>query len=300
MIGAVAITGAVGLVLIYAGLSTTRLSAMERRVEPYLSGLRGLPSRLVVSPHPPSKAARFLDRMVDRSDSGKDDRLAERLSEAGLSRPPTDFRLEQLIWGLGALIASWGVVVVSGALGARPDLRTLPLLAPISFACGWLGRDRWLTHQIERRGAALREELPIAIDLVTLSIMAGESVPAAFERAGRVIGAGIGVELERTVAEIRGGASTLTALEFLKNRLPDPATVRFVDALCTGIERGAPLADVLRAQAADVREARRQHLLEMGGRREIVMLLPVVFLILPVVVVFALWPGLVSLDLLVP
>jgi tight adherence protein C len=296
----VVVTGAVGLVLVYSGLTSARLSAMERRVEPYLSGLRGLPSRLLVSSHRPSRAAGLLDRVVGRSGSRKDDRLAERLSEAGLVRAPADFRLEQLIWGLGALIASWAVVVISGAFGARPDLRVLPFLAAVSFACGWLGRDRWLTHQIEERRAVLREELPTAIDLVTLSIMAGESVPAAFERAGRVVGTGIGEELERTVAEIRGGAATLTALEFLKNRLPDPATVRFVDALCTGIERGAPLADVLRAQAADVREARRQHLLEMGGRREIVMLLPVVFLILPVVVVFALWPGLVSLDLLVP
>ncbi len=41
-------------------------------------------------------------------------------------------------------------------------------------------------------------------------------------------------------------------------------------------------------------------LLEMGGRREVLMLVPVVFLIMPVVVVFALLPGLVSLELLVP
>jgi len=56
----------------------------------------------------------------------------------------------------------------------------------------------------------------------------------------------------------------------------------------------------LRAQADDGREARRRLLLEMGGRREVLMLVPVVFLIMPVVVLFALLPGLVSLELLVP
>ncbi|MFN2388126.1 MAG: pilus assembly protein TadB, partial [Actinomycetota bacterium] len=40
-------------------------------------------------------------------------------------------------------------------------------------------------------------------------------------------------------------------------------------------------------------------LLETAGRREVLMLVPVVFLIMPVVVVFALYPGIVSLDLLV-
>jgi tight adherence protein C len=102
------------------------------------------------------------------------------------------------------------------------------------------------------------------------------------------------------VGQIRSGSPALEALEALKDRLPDYSMVRFVDALCTGIERGAPLADVLRAQADDVREARRRRLIEMGGKREVLMLVPVVFLIMPVVVIFVLLPGLASLDLLVP
>jgi tight adherence protein C len=174
------------------------------------------------------------------------------------------------------------------------------MLGVVSFACGWLARDWWLGRQIERRRAALQEELPTAIDMLTLSLMAGEAVPAAFARVAGAVGGGIGHEFQRVVADVRAGASAVDALDSLKNRLPDYATVRFVDALCTGIERGTPLADVLRAQADDVREARRRRLLELGGKREVLMLVPVVFLIMPVIVVFALLPGLVSLDLLVP
>ncbi len=58
-----------------------------------------------------------------------------------------------------------------------------------------------------------------------------------------------------------------------------------------------PLADVLRAQAADVREAARRDLIEAGARKEVLMMVPVVFLVLPVTVVFAFWPGLVGLSL---
>jgi tight adherence protein C len=57
---------------------------------------------------------------------------------------------------------------------------------------------------------------------------------------------------------------------------------------------------VLRAQADDVRESRRRELIELGGKREVLMLVPVVFLIMPVVVMYALLPGLVSLNLIVP
>lgn len=57
------------------------------------------------------------------------------------------------------------------------------------------------------------------------------------------------------------------------------------------LERGTPLAEVLRAQAVDVREAGKRALLEAGGRKEIAMMVPVVFLVLPVTVLFALFPG---------
>jgi tight adherence protein C len=66
------------------------------------------------------------------------------------------------------------------------------------------------------------------------------------------------------------------------------------------VERGTPLAVVLHAQAADVREAERRALIESGARREVAMMVPVVFLVLPVVIVFAFWPGLVGLRLVVP
>ena len=71
---------------------------------------------------------------------------------------------------------------------------------------------------------------------------------------------------------------------------------RFIDGLVIAIERGTPLADVLRAQAVDVREASKRALLEAGGRKEISMMVPVVFLILPVTVLFALFPGLLTLT----
>jgi tight adherence protein C len=72
-----------------------------------------------------------------------------------------------------------------------------------------------------------------------------------------------------------------------------------VDGIVVAVDRGTPLADVLRAQAGDVREERRRALLDVGGRKEIAMLFPVVFLVLPVTVVFALYPGFANLSLAV-
>jgi tight adherence protein C len=63
------------------------------------------------------------------------------------------------------------------------------------------------------------------------------------------------------------------------------------------VERGTPLADVLRAQAQDVRESGRRALMEQGGKKEVLMMVPVVFLILPVTVAFAVFPSIAVLRL---
>ena len=88
--------------------------------------------------------------------------------------------------------------------------------------------------------------------------------------------------VDRTVPERRVGSVHVT---------------RLCEAIIVALERGTPLAEVLRSQAADVREAARQDLMEEGGRREIAQMVPVVFLVLPITVVFALFPGLFVLRL---
>lgn len=81
----------------------------------------------------------------------------------------------------------------------------------------------------------------------------------------------------------------------MRDRTEIDALARFVDGMVVAVERGTPLAEVLRAQAVDARESGKRALLEAGGRREIAMMIPVVFLVLPVTVAFALYPGLFSL-----
>jgi tight adherence protein C len=79
-----------------------------------------------------------------------------------------------------------------------------------------------------------------------------------------------------------------------------PIVSRFAQGIAVAVERGTPLADVLHAQADDVREAGRRDLIETAARKEVLMMVPVVFLVLPVTVLFAFWPGVVGLSLTTP
>lgn len=295
------LVGLGGLTIALWSLPVFRPRKLGRRVDPYLSGLHGRPSQLLTR-RSGSRAAVRLSKLVARlkGEELSDDELRDRLAGAGRLETPEEFRLQQLVWSLGALA---GVVLLATLLlgaGAAIDPRSLPVLAAIALVGGWLGRDWWLGREGELRRARLIEELPIAIDLLALAIVAGDSVAGACGRVAPLLRGGIGAELAHVLADIRAGAPAVEALEGLSRRLPDPSTRRLVDSLATGIEKGAPLAEVLRAQAEDARESRRRRLLEMGGRREVLMLVPVVFLIMPVVVAFAFLPGLISLNLLVP
>jgi tight adherence protein C len=105
-------------------------------------------------------------------------------------------------------------------------------------------------------------------------------------------------ELQRVLAETRAGEPLVRALDALADRTGLLALSRFADGLAVALERGTPLADVLRAQAGDIREANRRELIESGARREVSMMIPVVFLVLPVTIAFAFYPGAVGIRLI--
>ena len=102
----------------------------------------------------------------------------------------------------------------------------------------------------------------------------------------------------RATRDAASGRGLVEALEAMSSRVDVPAVRRFVDGVAIAVQRGTPLADVLRAQAADARAEQHRALLEVAGRKELLMLVPVVFLVLPTVVLVALYPAITSLAVL--
>jgi tight adherence protein C len=157
--------------------------------------------------------------------------------------------------------------------------------------------DQDLSLHVARREKQVRAELPVVADLLALAVAAGESPVAGLERVVRAVPGALGDELGAVLAEIRTGTSVTAAFDGLASRTGVASVARFAEGLVVALERGTPLVDVLHAQAADVREAARRDLIELGGRREVLMMVPVVFLLLPVTIVFAFFPGYVGLHL---
>ena len=143
-------------------------------------------------------------------------------------------------------------------------------------------------------------EFPTVAELLALSVAAGEGPVSALDRVASRSQGEIAAELSRVLADIRTGTRVSRALDDMAKRSGLPVVARFAEGMAVAVERGTPLADVLHAQAADVREAGRRALIESGARKEVLMMVPVVFMVLPVTVLFAFWPGVMGLRMVVP
>lgn len=236
--------------------------------------------------------ARLLDSLGSTTRS-----VERRLELAGSPTDAVGFRAAQAGAGVAGLCA--GALAASPAMAGRGGrgLAGIVVVALLGCVVGMSAWDRLLTARAGSRQRRVEAAVPDASELLALAVGAGESVPAALDRVASLSHSDLGDELARAVADIRLGAPSVRALTDLAARNDSPALSRLCQTLSTAIGRGSPLAVVLHDQARDIREASRQRLMEEGGKREIAMLFPVVFLILPVTVLFALYPGLMALDI---
>jgi tight adherence protein C len=207
-----------------------------------------------------------------------------------------EFRIEQVVWGASGMLGGGLLVGLGGWARGSVDPVLVAVAALAGLLGGVLGRDWYLSHQLARREAAMLAEFPVFADLLALAVVAGEAPPDALQRVCRLTGGELARDLEGALARARTGVALTTALTDVAERATLEPFARFVQGIVVGLERGTPLADVLRAQAVDVREIGKRALLEAGGRKEISMMVPVVFLVLPVTVLFALYPGLLTLT----
>lgn len=238
--------------------------------------------------------AAWLERVI-----GGGDAVARRLSSSGSTQSVEQYRVEQLLLGCLGLTLGLGLGALALSRGSVRSPVVVLGLALVLALGGVLLRDVMLTRTIRQREERMLAEFPTIADLLALSVAAGEGPLPALQRVASISDGVLAQELRRSLAEANSGASLVTALDATAARSSLPALARFVDGIAVSLERGTPLADVLRAQAGDVRDLRKRALMETGGRKEILMLVPVVFLILPVTVLFALFPGIAQFQTIV-
>ena len=203
-----------------------------------------------------------------------------------------NFRIRQF----GYSCAGSALVMVLLLFAGKSLLLSLTVTA-ISWVLMLILIDRELTTQIKKHREAIEAEFPAIIEMMTLAIAAGETPMQAMLRIVNSAQGKLSGEFAVVIDEIRAGEPLNTALDSMGRRIKSVMIRRFVDAVITATLRGAPLIEVLTRHAVEARGNQRNRVLSAAGKAEISMMIPVVFLILPISILFALWPSLTNLNL---
>ncbi len=255
-----------------------------------------------IAPQHPSggtAGALALARLLVPSSIGRSQHagIEMRLLHAGQERSVADYRASQLTWaGLGAIACGGLGIVLAGGTGS---ILGPVVLGVVGAVIGAILCDKHLTAQGRARQRAIDHQLPPVAELLALAVAAGQSPSAALETVGTCLTGELAQEISQVGARQRAGMSLEASLRHLAHRTGSPSVERCVDGIVVALERGTPMTSVLKAQATDSRAEQARALMELAGRKDSLMLVPVVFLILPVVVVIAMYPGVAGLELLV-
>jgi tight adherence protein C len=199
-----------------------------------------------------------------------------------------------LIWA--AFAAAVPVIALLFARRVGADTFLTVLSVAVGVFLGGVTPQLWLGMKVADRSYRARKQLPDALDLMTTSVEAGLSLDAALARVAEHHTGPLQEELARALQEMTLGMPRRDALLGMTERIKLPELLVFVQALNQAEVTGAPIAQVLRVQAEQVRIKRRQTAEAQAQRAPLYMVLAIVFFILPSL--FLLLLGAVGLTVL--
>jgi tight adherence protein C len=188
-------------------------------------------------------------------------------------------------------LAARSAADMPGGLGslAQPILRIAPwlllaILGTIPFSI--VRRAR------RRRVAQVERDLPITLELLATLAEAGIGFDAAI---GRVLdsqspGRALVTDLRTLQAELLAGRTRVDCLRRVARRLDVISVTIFISAIVQAEQIGSGVAGVLRQQADDLRQRRRERALEFSMSLPVKQMFPLVICFLPGILVYAIGP----------
>ena len=153
-----------------------------------------------------------------------------------------------------------------------------------------------LRQRRRREIASIELEFPLVVELFAILIGGGMSPSSALSHISER-GSGEFIKLlSPIISKMKNGINLAQALDILNKDVDSRIIRRFCDSLAISVERGSPLIDVVGRQVEEVRQAQRLLISERASKAEIQLMIPVVFLILPISILFALWPSYFALG----
>jgi tight adherence protein C len=297
-LGGLMILGALTLLLSTIGVVTTERRGVARSVAAVQS-LGSTPDLLkeeLERPFAERVVAPLGDRLVGvgrriaRADTAK--RIQRRLDIAG---NPQGWDVNRIIGlkvlGLGVL----GALAFLYSLGAGRPLPQVLLITGGVAAFGYVLPNVLLYNAGEKREKLMRNSLPDAIDLLTVSVEAGLGFDAAVGRVAKNTSGPLAQEFARLLQEMQIGVGRTEAMRAVAERTTMDDLKSFCLAMVQADSLGIPIGRVLRIQSQEMRVKRRQRAEMKAQQVPVKIMIPLVLFILPCLFLIVLGPAGISI-----
>jgi len=160
----------------------------------------------------------------------------------------------------------------------------------------------WLKQLIRKltgsevKESELNEELVNILQMLSIMISAGESPMMALRYISQRSVGYIPKLIDQSFSKYESGRNLAQTLEQIAVATGSSQVRRLTNSMQIAIQRGTPILDVLNNQVQSLNKQINLALLRKSGKSEIALLIPVVFLILPVSISFAIWPSIYGLN----
>jgi Flp pilus assembly protein TadB len=160
----------------------------------------------------------------------------------------------------------------------------------------------WLKQLIRKltgsevKESEINEELVNILQMLSIMISAGESPMMALRYISQRSVGYIPELIDQSFSKYESGRNLAQTLEQIAIATGSSQVRRLTNSIQIAIQRGTPILDVLNNQVQSLNKQINLALLKKSGKSEIALLIPVVFLILPVSISFAIWPSIYGLN----
>jgi tight adherence protein C len=231
-----------------------------------------------------------LGRRMVRADTAQ--KLQYRLNIAG--NPPA-WDVNRII-GLKVLgLAVLGVLGFLYLLGQDWPFYRVVLATGLIAGFGYVLPNVLLYNAGQKRATLMRNALPDAMDLLTVSVEAGLGFDAAVSRVAKNGDGPLNQEFSRLLQEMQLGVGRVHAMRLMSERTSLPDLKSFCSAMVQADSLGIPIARVLRIQSQEMRTKRRQRAEEKAQQVPVRIMIPLVLFILPCIFIVILGPAGVSI-----
>jgi tight adherence protein C len=232
-----------------------------------------------------------IGRKITRADTAE--KIAHRLDIAG-NPPAWDVNriIGLKVLGLGAI----GGLGFLFCLSQGYSLNRIAIFTAGFAALGYMLPNLLLKNAGDKRESLMRNALPDAIDLLTISVEAGLGFDAAVARVAKNTSGPLAQEFSRLLQEMQLGIGRSEAMRAMGERTSLPDLKSFCLAMVQADSLGIPIARVLRIQSHEMRTKRRQRAEEAAQKVPVKILFPVIFFILPTIFIVVIGPVFLSMG----